>query len=79
MSELKESFKNIKCNDNPAETFDRIEKHLEDTKVDLSNIKYQMGAILEFDPKTEKFIGNAEADKQLTREYRKGFEVPAKV
>ena len=28
------------------------------------------------DPKTETFIDNKEADKLLTREYRKGFEVP---
>ena len=29
------------------------------------------------DPKTEKFIGNAEADKLLTRDYRKPYVVPA--
>jgi hypothetical protein len=30
------------------------------------------------DPKAEKFIGNAAADKLLTREYRKPYIVPEK-
>jgi hypothetical protein len=78
-SELKEGFKNFSTNDYMAETFDRIEKHLERTKVDTSNIKYQMGAMLDFDPKTETFGSNSAANAHLTREYRKGFEVPSKV
>jgi len=32
--------------------------------------------VLKMNPKTEKFIGNADADKQLTRDYRKPFIVP---
>jgi hypothetical protein len=31
------------------------------------------------DPKTEKFTNNPEANKLLTREYRKPFVVPEKV
>ena len=31
------------------------------------------------DPATERFIGNAEADKLLTREYRAPFIVPENV
>jgi hypothetical protein len=31
------------------------------------------------DPKTEKFKGNAEADKLLTRDYRAPYVVPEKV
>jgi hypothetical protein len=35
-----------------------------------------VGRTLSFDPKNEKFVGDAEADKLLTREYRKPFVVP---
>jgi hypothetical protein len=34
---------------------------------------------LNFDPKTETFIGDEEANKYLTRPARKPFEVPDKV
>jgi predicted dehydrogenase len=43
--------------------------------VDLSKATYQLGAKLRFDPKTEKFIDNPEADKLLTRNYREPFVV----
>jgi predicted dehydrogenase len=43
--------------------------------LDLSKATYQLGAKLRFDPKTEKFIDNAEADKLLTRNYREPFVV----
>jgi hypothetical protein len=35
-----------------------------------------MGRKLEFDPKTEKFVNDKEADKLLTRDYREPFVVP---
>ena len=34
---------------------------------------------LQFDPAKMKFIGDAEADKMLTRPYRKPYVVPEKV
>ncbi len=61
-----------------AETLGRMEQHLKDNKIDLDGVKLRVGRKLEFDPKTETFIGDKEADAMLTREYRKGFEVPAK-
>jgi hypothetical protein len=47
--------------------------------MNLEETTYQMGPLLNFDAKTEKFIGNTEADKLLTREYRKPFVVPENV
>jgi hypothetical protein len=38
-----------------------------------------LGKVLEFDPKKEKFVGDPEADKLLTRDYRKPFVVPKDV
>jgi hypothetical protein len=31
---------------------------------------------LTFDGKAEKFVDDKQADRLLTREYRKGFEIP---
>ena len=45
----------------------------------LGNISYRLNRQLTFDADTEKFIGDEEADKMLTRKYRKPFVVPDKV
>ncbi len=45
----------------------------------LEQMTYQLGPRLEFDPATEKFIGNDAANKLLTRAYREPFVVPEKV
>ncbi len=42
----------------------------------LGNISYRLGRQLDFDPKTETFPGDDEANKSLTREYRAPFIVP---
>jgi predicted dehydrogenase len=62
-----------------AETFARMQEHLKDNKVQLTEGNYRLGRRLTIDPKTETFVGDKEADAMLTREYRKGFEVPEKV
>jgi hypothetical protein len=61
------------------ETLARMEEHLKDNKVPLDQTSYQLGAKLAFDPKTETFVDSKEANAMLTRQYRKGFEVPAKI
>ena len=61
-----------------TETLERMEQHLKDNQVPLDEVKLRVGRNLKFDPKTETFLGDKEADVMLTREYRKGFEVPAK-
>ena len=45
----------------------------------LGNIAYRLGRQLNFDPKTEQFVNDPEADKHLTRQYRKPFVVPNEV
>ncbi|MCG8449696.1 MAG: Gfo/Idh/MocA family oxidoreductase [Pirellulales bacterium] len=42
----------------------------------LGNIAYRLGRQLEFDPQTEKFVNDPEADAMLTREYRAPYVVP---
>ncbi len=45
----------------------------------LANISYRLGRELKFDGKTEKFVKEPEADKMLTRDYRKPYVVPGTV
>jgi predicted dehydrogenase len=69
----------IKSNKVLDEAFSRMQEHLTANQVDIGKTPVMLGAGLEMDPKAEKFIGNAEADKLLTRDYRKPFVVPEKV
>lgn len=50
--------------------------HISSGLAHLGNIAYRLGRQLKFDPKTEKFVNDSEADSLLTREYRKPFVVP---
>jgi len=53
--------------------------HLASGLAHLGNIAYRMGRVLTFDPNSEKFVKDPEADKMLTRNYRAPFTVPDKV
>ncbi len=53
--------------------------HLSASIAHLGNIAYRLGRTLKFDPKTETFPGDKEANAMLTRKYRAPFTVPAKV
>ena len=48
-------------------------------KLMLDGLKYRVGPKLMIDAKSETFVSNQAANAMLTREYRKGFEVPAKL
>ena len=43
--------------------------------VHLANISYRLGRSLDFDPRTMKFINDAEANRMLKPKYRKPFVV----
>jgi hypothetical protein len=47
--------------------------------VHLANISYRLGRTINFDEKTMICKGDAEANKLLTRDYRKPYVVPEKV
>jgi len=53
--------------------------HLSSGLAHLGNIAYRLDRVLDFDPQTETFVNDAEADKMLKRDYREGFEVPESV
>lgn len=62
-----------------TETFQRTRDHLRDNMIPLEKTQYSLGRRLNVDQKSETFVSDPEANTHLTREYRKGFEVPAKV
>jgi len=62
-----------------GETFERMQQHLKDNKVSLDAVQCRIGRKLAVEPAKEIFLGDKDANDMLTREYRKGFEVPAKV
>jgi predicted dehydrogenase len=66
----------IRANDAKILACDVLEGHLSSALPHLANISYRVGRGLRFDPKTERFEDDKKADALLTREYRKGFELP---
>jgi len=53
--------------------------HMSSALPHLANISYRLGRGLKFNSKNEKFVGDKEADKMLTRKYRKPYVVPKNV
>ena len=74
--EIKEA---LKTNSAALETLARFEEHLGANDVKLDMTKATLGAFLQMDGKTERFLSNADANALLTREYRKPFVVPQQV
>ena len=53
--------------------------HLSTSVCHLAKISCKLGRSVHFDPKTERFVNDPEADKFLKREYRKPYVVPDEV
>jgi predicted dehydrogenase len=69
----------IRAGDRAKLNCDIAEGHLSSALPHLANISYRTGRVLHFDGGKEKFVGDAEADKLLTRPYRAPFVIPEKV
>ena len=74
--EIREAIKN---NSELSEMLGRMEEHLAANQVDLHKSPATLGQVLNMDPKTERFLDNAEANRMLTREYRAPFVEPEEV
>jgi predicted dehydrogenase len=74
--ELDKSIATLQTQDNAKDTLERTLKHLAENEVNMAATKLQVGPVLKCDPVSEIFPGNAEANKLLTRDYRKPFVVP---
>jgi len=58
------------------ESFQRLREHLRENEIDFEKSSVRVGRFLEFDGSSESFVGDAEANKLLRRDYRKPFVVP---
>jgi predicted dehydrogenase len=56
-----------------------LEGHLSSALCHLANVAYRLGRPLKFDPATESFGSDSEANALLTRNYRAPFTMPEKV
>ncbi|MCU0878254.1 MAG: Gfo/Idh/MocA family oxidoreductase [Pirellulaceae bacterium] len=75
--ELDKQLATFKTTDDAKETLSRTLAHLSDNGIDMAGTKLGVGPVLAFDPQSETFPGNDQANAMLTREYRKPFVVPA--
>jgi hypothetical protein len=66
----------VKANADLAEALGRMEEHLGANKVDFAKTPATLGVVLKMDPKSERFLDNPQANKLLTRQYRRPFVVP---
>jgi predicted dehydrogenase len=71
----------IQGNKELAAAYDRLQAHLAANGVDLKKTPATLGAMLTFDPHSERFTGEfaAAANALVTRPYRRPFEVPQQV
>jgi predicted dehydrogenase len=61
------------------DAWNRMAEHLKEAGIDPAKVPMRVGRTLKFDGKTETFTGDDEANKLLSREYRKPFAVPENV
>ncbi len=61
------------------ETLTRTMEHLRESMLPLDRTNLTVGRRLTLDGHSETFVNDAEANRMLTRAYRKGFEVPARI
>lgn len=62
-----------------TDAYDRLALHLAANAIDLGQTPLVLGPCLEFDPATESFVGDENAARFLTREYREPFVLPEQV
>ena len=63
-----------------CEALESMKEHLVDAAhLKLADSKYHLGRKLTFDAKAEKFVDDEEANKLVTRNYRKPYVVPGEV
>lgn len=78
LPQTRERLAAIRSSDDVNETLARTVQHLEANGVQLRETPFQVGPHLAFDPESETFPGNDQANLMLTREYREPFVVPAR-
>jgi hypothetical protein len=64
-------------NEAATDTLARMEEHLRANGVRLEGTTCRVGAHLQFNAEQQRFVDNAAANQLLTRNYRRGFTLPA--
>jgi len=61
-----------------CESFERLNEHLAANRLNLDRKSLTLGAMLTLDPDKERFVGpmSEDANKLISRKYRKPFVVP---
>jgi predicted dehydrogenase len=62
-----------------SDTLAAMREHLRTNDVPAATTNLRVGPRLNVNPETEQFTNNAEANRYLTRQYRAGFVVPARI
>ena len=64
-----------------VQTFENLQQNIQAVGVKLEESTYQLGQVLSFDPKRERFVGDGAmpANAFLTRNYRRPYVLPDKV
>ncbi len=75
--EIAAAVSKVKSLDDNVTTLERTVAHLKANGVDLDRTPMALGPHLKFDGQAERFTNNDAANELLSREYRKGFEVPS--
>ena len=67
----------MKKYDSMPDAYERFARHLEANEIDITKEQAALGPMLAFDPEKEVFTGNRadEANKMMTKKYRKGFVI----
>ena len=77
IAEIRNRLKELKLHEDVSKTLERMTEHLKGNGLDIEKNKLNLGPFLSLSQTKEEFVGNAEANKLLSREYRAPFVVPA--
>jgi predicted dehydrogenase len=66
----------FKSNDAANESVSRMAAHLKAHDVSVDGLELRMGRTLAFDATSERFSSDSQANALLSRDYRRGFELP---
>ena len=75
---IRKSLESVDNRDDNAATLARTVEHLQANGVDLDKTPLSLGPELIFDAETERFTNCDAANRELTRQWREGFECPSK-
>ena len=65
----------IRADDHNYLEGDILEGHHSCALIHMANTSYRLGRTLDFDPKTERYVNDDEANQMLSREYREPFVI----